>query len=89
MRSTGLKIATDGRPRAHFLVYGFNKILSPPHDYKKDRSKGTAISTVDCLIAALSIEQDAQLLTFDKDFAHMAKHCALRLFDNSGPDHAL
>ncbi|MEW6113080.1 MAG: PIN domain-containing protein, partial [Thermodesulfobacteriota bacterium] len=44
------------------------------------RGKGIAISSVDCLIAAMTIEEDARLFTSDKDFAYMADHCALRLF---------
>ena len=46
------------------------------------RSKGIATSTVDCLIAAMAIEHNAQLLTSDRDFVYMADHCALRLFEN-------
>jgi predicted nucleic acid-binding protein len=45
------------------------------------RSKGIATSTVDCLIAAMAIEHNAQLLTSDRDFVHMAGCCALRLFE--------
>ncbi len=44
------------------------------------RSKGMAVSAVDCLIAAMAIEHNAQLLTSEKDFDQMAEHCALRLF---------
>jgi predicted nucleic acid-binding protein len=47
------------------------------------RSKGVAVSAVDCLIAATTIEQNAQLLTFDRDFVYMAEHCALRLFERN------
>lgn len=43
------------------------------------RRQGVTSATVDCLIAALAIEHDAQLLTTDKDFVHMAQHCPLRL----------
>ncbi len=46
------------------------------------RSKGIAISAVDCLIAALAIEHNAQLFTSDRDFVYMADHCALRLFES-------
>jgi len=45
------------------------------------RSKGIAVSAVDCLIAAMAIEHNAQLLTSDRDFVYMAEHCALRLFE--------
>ncbi|MFZ2444808.1 MAG: PIN domain-containing protein [Syntrophobacteraceae bacterium] len=46
------------------------------------RSKGIAVSAVDCLIAAMAIEHDAQLFTTDRDFVHMAEHCPLRLLEN-------
>ena len=46
------------------------------------RSKGIATSAVDCLIAAMAIEHNAQLLTSDRDFAYMADHCAVTLFEN-------
>lgn len=46
------------------------------------RSKGVTSSAVDCLIAAMAIEHNAQLLTSDKDFVHMADHCELRLFEH-------
>ncbi|OQY52534.1 MAG: hypothetical protein DRR08_24910 [Candidatus Parabeggiatoa sp. nov. 2] len=43
------------------------------------RSKGIATSATDCLIAAMTIEQNAQLFTMDQDFVYMARHCPLRL----------
>jgi predicted nucleic acid-binding protein len=46
------------------------------------RSKGIAISVVDCLIAAMAIEHDAQLLTSDRDFAYIVDHCGLRLLEH-------
>jgi predicted nucleic acid-binding protein len=46
------------------------------------RSRGVAVSTVDCLIAAMVIELNAQLFTADKDFVHMSDHCALRLLES-------
>lgn len=46
------------------------------------RAKGVAVSTVDCLIAALAIEHNARIFTTDKDFVHMAAHCDLQIFDN-------
>jgi len=46
------------------------------------RSKGVAVSAVDCLIAAMTIEHHAQLFTADRDFVYMAPHCALHLFES-------
>lgn len=43
------------------------------------RSKGIQTSTIDSLIAALAIRNDCQLLTSDKDFENIAKHCELKL----------
>ncbi len=43
------------------------------------RSKGVQASTVDFLIAALSIHNDCALLTSDGDFKLISKHCELKL----------
>lgn len=45
------------------------------------RTRGIAVSAVDCLIAAMAIEHNAQLFTSDRNFVYMADHCALRLFE--------
>jgi len=48
--------------------------------YRTCRSKGVTIrSTIDCLIAALAINNDLPLLTKDADFRLIAKHTKLRL----------
>ncbi len=46
------------------------------------RRKGVAVSTIDCVIAAIAIEHNAQLFTTDKDFARIAEHCALSIFES-------
>ncbi len=38
------------------------------------------LGTVDALIARLCIRHDLVLLSMGRDFAHPAKHCALRLW---------
>ena len=43
------------------------------------RSKGVCASTVDYLIAALSIKNECRLLTSDKDFELISKHTELQL----------
>lgn len=43
------------------------------------RSAGIAAASFDCLIAAQTIIADAELLTLDEDFAHVAKVVPLRL----------
>jgi predicted nucleic acid-binding protein len=44
------------------------------------RQAGVTASTVDCLIASLSIDKKAALFTLDDDFVRMAPHCGLRIF---------
>ena len=43
------------------------------------RAKGVQAATIDFLIAALAIRNECILLTSDKDFVHIAKHCELKL----------
>jgi len=43
------------------------------------RKKGIQCSTVDALIAQTAIEHNCYLLTADKDFEFMARHCQLKL----------
>ena len=42
-------------------------------------SKGISVSTIDCEIGMNAIRHDCFLLTADKDFERMAKHCDLKL----------
>lgn len=44
------------------------------------RGTGIAVTTIDCLIAALTIAAGGQLFTADEDFRHMAACCKLKLF---------
>lgn len=44
------------------------------------RRAGVQIGTVDALIAQLCITHELVLLSTDQDFAHAAKHCALKLW---------
>lgn len=43
------------------------------------RAKGIQASTIDFLIASIVIRNDCILLSSDKDFVHISKHCELRL----------
>jgi predicted nucleic acid-binding protein len=47
------------------------------------RKAGVQIGTIDALIAQLCIRHDLTLLSTDKDFAHAAKHCELKLWSNT------
>lgn len=44
------------------------------------RQAGVQIGTIDALLAQLCVRHDLTLLTTDKDFAHVAKHCPLRVW---------
>lgn len=44
------------------------------------RQSGVQLGTIDALLAQLAIRHDLTLLTTDKDFAHAAKHCPLRVW---------
>jgi predicted nucleic acid-binding protein len=44
------------------------------------RQAGIAASTIDCLIAAMTIAAKSQLLTADKEFKRMVPHSGLRLY---------
>lgn len=46
------------------------------------RRAGVQLGTVDALIAQLCIRHEAVLLSTDKDFAHAAKHCALKFWSS-------
>jgi predicted nucleic acid-binding protein len=48
------------------------------------RRAGVQIGTVDALIAQLCIRHDVVLLSTDQDFAHMAKHCSLKVWSSRG-----
>ena len=43
------------------------------------RRKGVQIGTIDALIAQLCIRHELQLLTTDRDFAAVSRHCPLSL----------
>lgn len=48
------------------------------------RGKGVACSTIDALIAALSIESGSRLFTTDADLQRIAIHAPLKLVDLTG-----
>ena len=48
------------------------------------RRAGVQLGTVDALIAQLCIRHEAVLLSADKDFAHAAKHCKLKVWSAKG-----
>ena len=48
------------------------------------RRAGIQVGTIDALLAQLCIRHDLTLLAADKDFRHMARHCALKLWNRAG-----
>jgi predicted nucleic acid-binding protein len=50
--------------------------------YGSLRRRGITIrKPIDCLIAAIAVEHDAELLHNDRDFAPIGLHCGLALYD--------
>jgi predicted nucleic acid-binding protein len=83
---TGVK--TDKLLRiAMRAVEGFPVILADEEDHilaSRIRSqclaKGVSAHGIDCLIASTAINRNYRLLTFDEDFASIAKVCHLKMF---------
>ena len=44
------------------------------------RRAGIQIGTIDALLAELCVRYDLTMLTSDKDFTHIASHCALKVW---------
>lgn len=44
------------------------------------RQAGVQIGTIDALLAQLCVRHDLTLLTTDKDFTYVARHCPLRVW---------
>ena len=44
------------------------------------RRAGLQLGTIDVLLAQLCIRHDLKMLTADRDFEHLAKHCPLRIW---------
>jgi predicted nucleic acid-binding protein len=46
----------------------------------KCRRGGTQIGTIDALLAQLCLRHDLAMLTTDRDFRHLSRHCPLKLW---------
>ena len=44
------------------------------------RRNGVQVGTIDALLAQLCIKNELAMLTTDKDFEHMAGHCAISIW---------
>lgn len=49
--------------------------------YLKLRNKGVTVSTIDCLIAMVALENDLFLLHNDKDFTRISRHFPLKIWE--------
>ncbi len=83
---TGLKEESQFN-RMYQLITGFTILVANESHHKlaaqianNCRKNGVATTATDCLIAAMAISYEAQLLTTDKDFAYMANYCGLNLY---------
>jgi hypothetical protein len=50
--------------------------------FNRCRRGGVQVESVDALLAQLCLRYDLTMLTADKDFSRMAKHCGLRIWQN-------
>ncbi len=59
---------------------GFSTYREASAISRQARSKGISLTTIDTLIAAIALENQADLFTLDKDFIRMARLTPLRLY---------
>jgi len=59
---------------------GFSTYREAASIFRLGRSKGISLTTVDTLIAAIALEQQATVFTLDKDFARIASLTSLKLY---------
>jgi predicted nucleic acid-binding protein len=59
---------------------GFSTYREAAVIFRHARSKGTTLSTIDSLIAAIAIHHGAALFTLDKDFSRIARLTGLPLY---------
>ncbi len=89
-RSSGASAGFLG-PRAQALIverFAVLPLLQPDREdhigaaalRNRCRRGGVQIGTIDALLAQLCIRHDLMLLTTDRDFAHAAGHCPLRVW---------
>lgn len=59
---------------------GFRTYVRAAELYRQARSRGLTLTTVDALIATLTVENRARLFTLDKDFARLVRWAPLELY---------
>jgi predicted nucleic acid-binding protein len=58
----------------------WNDHLNAAELFNRCRRAGIQVESIDVLYAQLCIRYDLTMLTADRDFQHMAKHCALKIW---------
>ena len=61
-------------------LFGASSVVTTAELRNLCRRAGVQVGTVDALIAQICMRHDLILLSTDKDFAHMAKHCSLQIW---------
>lgn len=61
--------------------HGFSTYPHAAAIFRAARSKGISLATIDVLIAAVALENDATIFTLDKDFSRIAQITNLRLHE--------
>lgn len=59
---------------------GFETYRSAAAIYRRARSKGVTLTTIDSLIAAVALEHGATVFTLDHDFSRIARLTGLKLY---------
>jgi predicted nucleic acid-binding protein len=59
---------------------GFSTWCKAAEIFRAARAKGISLTTIDTIIAAIAIGNDASLFTMDRDFAGIARIAPLRLY---------
>ena len=63
-----------------FEPSGFETYRSAAAIYRRARSKGVTLTTIDSLIAAIALEHGAGVFTLDHDFVRIARITGLELY---------
>ncbi|MGH6870327.1 MAG: type II toxin-antitoxin system VapC family toxin [Rhizomicrobium sp.] len=63
-----------------FLTPGWDDHVGAADLFTRCRRAGVQIESVDALLAQLCLSHDLTMLTADKDFGHIARHCALNVW---------
>jgi predicted nucleic acid-binding protein len=81
-------LTRDARPIETYLSdfqmlepQGFSTYLNAAAIFRTARSKGISLATIDALIAAIALENNATLFTLDQDFSRIAQITSLRLHE--------